>query len=105
MQSSREGIFSMNIAMSKDLFKERASLNLNVNDVFNSRKRKQTTFVASVFQQYSEFQWRERQISLNFVYRFNQKKKTQRQGRREEGNLTVMNLREDKRRFLDSLSI
>ena len=56
----------MNIAMSKDLFKERASLNLNVNDVFNSRKRKQTTFVASVFQQYSEFQWRERQISLNF---------------------------------------
>ena len=82
VQSSREGIFSMNIAMSKDLFKERASLNLNVNDVFNSRKRKQTTFVASVFQQYSEFQWRERQISLNFVYRFNQKKKTQRQGRR-----------------------
>ncbi len=82
VQSAREGIFSMNIAMSKDLFKERASLNLNVNDVFNSRKRKQTTFVASVFQQYSEFQWRERQISLNFVYRFNQKKKTQRQGRR-----------------------
>ena len=40
VQSAREGIFSMNIAMSKDLFKERASLNLNVNDVFNSRKRK-----------------------------------------------------------------
>ena len=44
VQSAREGIFSVNIAMSKDLFKERASLNLNINDVFNSRKRKQTTF-------------------------------------------------------------
>ena len=79
-QSRREGIFSMNLAMSKDLFKEKASINFNVRDVFNSRKRMQTTFVDGVFDQYSEFQWRERQISLNFIYRFNQKKKRQRRG-------------------------
>ncbi len=80
-QSKREGIFSMNIAASKDLFKEKASLSLNVRDVFNSRKRQQTTFVEGVFEQYSEFQWRQRQISLNFTYRFNQKKKRGRQRR------------------------
>lgn len=78
-QSKREGIFSMNIAASKDLFKEKASLSLNIRDVFNSRKRQQTTFVDGVFEQYSEFQWRQRQISLNFTYRFNQKKKRGRQ--------------------------
>ena len=84
-QSRRQGIFSMNIAMSKDLFKEKASINLNVRDVFNSRKRQQTTFVEGVFEQYSEFQWRERQISVNFIYRFNQKKKRGR-GRRGGGD-------------------
>lgn len=79
-QSNRDGIFSMNIAASKDLFKEKASITLNISDVFNSRKRQQTTSVAGVFEQYSEFQWRQRQLSVNFVYRFNQKKKKGRQG-------------------------
>ena len=80
-QSKREGIFSMNVAASKDLFKEKASISLNVSDVFNSRKRIQTTTVPGVFEQYSEFQWRQRQVSVNFVYRFNQKKKKGREGR------------------------
>tara|TARA_R110002072_G_scaffold48038_5_gene131400 strand:- start:1652 stop:4123 length:2472 start_codon:yes stop_codon:yes gene_type:complete len=80
-QSKREGIFSMNVAASKDLFKEKASISLNVSDVFNSRKRIQTTTVPGVFEQYSEFQWRQRQVSVNFVYRFNQKKKKGRDGR------------------------
>jgi outer membrane cobalamin receptor len=80
-QSIREGIFSMNLAMSKDLFKEKATINFNVRDVFNSRKRIQNTFIDGVIDQYSEFQWRERQISLNFIYRFNQKKKRGRNGR------------------------
>ena len=80
-QSRREGIFSMNLAMSKDLFKEKATINFNVRDVFNSRKRIQNTFIDGVIDQYSEFQWRERQISVNFIYRFNQKKKRGRNGR------------------------
>ena len=81
VQSRRQGIFSMNLAMSKDLFKEKATINFNVRDVFNSRKRIQNTFIDGVIDQYSEFQWRERQISLNFIYRFNQKKKRGRNGR------------------------
>lgn len=80
-QTRREGIFSMNIAASKDIFKEKATLNLNVSDLFNSRVRRQNTFIPDVTDQYSEFQWRERQITLSFIYRFNQQKRKGRNGR------------------------
>ena len=62
------------MAFSKDLFDDRASIAFNVNDLFNSRKRKQTTSTPT-FDAYSEFQWRERSFNLAFTYRFNQKKK------------------------------
>ena len=77
-QSNSNGVFSMNIAASKDLFKEKASLSLNINDVFNGRRRESNTIIPGFSEQYSEFQWRERQIRLSFVYRFNQKKKKSR---------------------------
>lgn len=79
-QNKSEGIFTMNLAFSKDLFKEKASIALNISDVFNSRKRK-TESTTETFRQYSEFQWRERTINLSFTYRFNQKKKRERSGR------------------------
>ena len=84
-QSDSEGIFSANIALSKDVFKEKGSLVLNVSDVFNSRKRKSTNYNPSIENptsiSYQESQWRVRQVSLNFTYRFNQKKKQQRDRR------------------------
>ena len=84
-QSESKGIFSANIALSKDLFKEKATLVLNVSDLFNSRKRKSTNYNPSIENptsiSYQESQWRVRQISLNFTYRFNQKKKQQRDRR------------------------
>lgn len=77
-QSERKGIFSTNLAFSKDLFKENATLTLNVSDLFNSRKRRSKNFTPNTISD-SEFQWRQRQFTLNFTYRFNQKKKRQRQ--------------------------
>ena len=41
---------------------------------FNTRKREMTSYTPSTISE-SEFQWRKRQILLNFTYRFNQKKK------------------------------
>jgi len=79
-QNKSKGMFSMNLAFSKDLFKERASLALNVSDVFNSRKRVSETNTPT-FNSESEFQWRKRTFNLSFTYRFNQKKKRQRSGR------------------------
>lgn len=73
-QSNREGIFSMNLAASMDLFNEKATVSLNASDVFNSRKRRSNLFIPGDTQQYSEFQWRERQVRVSFIYRFNQQK-------------------------------
>jgi outer membrane receptor protein involved in Fe transport len=85
VQSESDGIFSANIALSKDVFKEKGSLVLNVSDVFNSRKRKSTNYNPNKENptsiSYQESQWRVRQVSLNFTYRFNQKKKQQRDRR------------------------
>ena len=81
-QSRNQGIFSMNLAASKDILNDKGSISLNVSDVFNSRKRMSEFLVPGVSSGFSEFQWRERQILLSFVYRFNQNKKRDR-GNRE----------------------
>ena len=53
-----------------------------------SRKRKSTNYNPSIENptsiNYQESQWRVRQVSLNFTYRFNQKKKQQRDRRSGE---------------------
>ncbi|WP_297702561.1 outer membrane beta-barrel protein [uncultured Eudoraea sp.] len=84
-QSKRKGILSTNLAFSKDIIKDKATLSLNVSDLFNSRKRRSETRTDNVFT-YSEFQWRERQITLSFLYRFNQKKNQRNGNRRGNGN-------------------
>ncbi|GAA0719748.1 outer membrane beta-barrel family protein [Aquimarina litoralis] len=76
-QTKSEGLLSVNLAFSKDLFKEKASLTFNVSDLFNSRKRRSVS-TTETFVTDSEFQWRERSFTLSFTYRFNQKKKRQR---------------------------
>ena len=83
--SQSNGIFTMNIAASKDFFNEKASLSFNISDVFNGRRRESTTIIPDFSEQYSEFQWRERQIRVSLVYRFNQKKKKERGGREDNG--------------------
>ena len=84
-QSDRKGMFMTNLSFSKDIFKEKASLVLNVSDLFNTRKRQSTTYLGGRDNPSTisdgEFQWRERQISLSFTYRFNQKKKLERPSR------------------------
>ena len=78
-QSKRDGSFTTNLAFSKDILKGNGTVSLNVNDLFNSRRRKGETFTET-FNSYSEFQWRERNFRLTFAYRFKQKKKRERQG-------------------------
>ncbi|MCB0460394.1 MAG: TonB-dependent receptor, partial [Flavobacteriaceae bacterium] len=79
-QNETKGMFSTDIAFSKDLFKEKASVTLNVSDLFNSRKR-ETETITPTFVSESEFQWRQRSINLSFTYRFNQQKKRQQRDR------------------------
>ncbi len=76
-QSKSKGIFAMNLGFSKDVLKDKATLGLNVNDVFNSRIRKVTTDIPGDLHSDAEMQWRKRQITLSFTYRFNKKKNEQ----------------------------
>jgi outer membrane receptor protein involved in Fe transport len=65
------GVFSMNLAFSKDVLKDKGTIALNVSDVFNSRKRIMETYIPGLVESYGEMQWRVRQINLSFTYRFN----------------------------------
>ena len=85
VQTASQGVFSLNLAASKDLFNEKASISINFSDVFNSRIWKRNTTIPGFLEQYSEFQWREPQFRVSFVYRFNQKKKRQRGNRQDNG--------------------
>ena len=77
-QSNIKGILSTNLALSKDILKEKGTLVLNVSDIFNSRKYQFTSYAPSrenptnITDQ--TFQRRMRQVSLTFSYRFNQNK-------------------------------
>ena len=82
-QNKREGVFSTNLAFSKDVFNEKASIAFTVSDLFNTRKRTMETNTATFFST-SEFQWRKRSFNLSFTYRFNQQKKRERS--RQNGN-------------------
>jgi len=68
------GTFAANTAFSKDLMKDKATLALNVNDIFNSRIRKNETHIPGVINSYGEMQMRTRQVILSFTYRFNKQK-------------------------------
>ena len=73
-QGSYLGNFGMNLAFSKDVFKDKGTIALNVSDVFNSRKRIMDTYLPGVVESHSEMQWRVRQVNLSFTYRFNVQK-------------------------------
>ena len=70
-QSEVDGLLSVNLAFSKDLFKKKATLVLNINDVFNSRKYNFKNFApnkenpTNISDQ--TYQRRIRQISTSFL--------------------------------------
>lgn len=73
-QGKSLGVFAANLAFSKDLMKDKGTLSFNISDVFNSRKRIMETNLPGILNSYSEMQWRERQFTLSFTYRFNKQK-------------------------------
>ena len=73
-QGRNNGLFSIDLAFSKDVFKDKGTISLNVRDLLNSNKWRTETNTA-FFSRQSESQWRQRQINISFVYRFRQQKK------------------------------
>lgn len=85
-QGRNLGVISANLALSKDVLKDKGTIAFNVSDIFNSRKRIFEANLTSVISA-GEMQWRERQINLSFTYRFNKpKNEKERMPRRENGD-------------------
>lgn len=76
-QTKTDGMLSVDMAVSKDIINDNATISLNVSDLLNTRKRNSFTSTET-FTSESEFQWRPRTITMSFTYRFNQPKKRQR---------------------------
>ncbi|MEP6261796.1 MAG: outer membrane beta-barrel protein [Gillisia sp.] len=82
VQGRREGMFSIDLALSKDIFNDNATLSFNVRDLLNSRKMQSFTST-QFFDRDSEFQWRQRSFTVSLVYRFNQQKREQERRNRQ----------------------
>lgn len=77
-QNTRDGVLAANLAFSKDLFKEKASIAFNISDLFDSQKFKGAV-ETSDFITIRDLRYRGvRSYNLSFTYRFNQKKKVER---------------------------
>ncbi|MAW95268.1 MULTISPECIES: TonB-dependent receptor [unclassified Leeuwenhoekiella] len=80
IQGSQDGILSIDLALSKELFDGSTTISANVSDLLNSRKRNSFT-TTEFFEQNSEFQWRQRQINFSVIYRFNQQREERKRPR------------------------
>lgn len=80
------GIYTMDLGWSKDFWNDKATLTMSLRDVFNGRKRRSYTSGPN-FDSYSEFQWRQRQFTVSFTYRLNQKKTRGRRGGNGDDNM------------------
>ena len=72
-QNKSKGFASVSTAISKDVLKDDGTITFRISDVFNSQRRRSNLLTENV-KNYSEFQWREPSYTLNFTYRFNERK-------------------------------
>ncbi len=77
-QGSRKAMFYMDLAGSLDIMKNKATLTLNILDLFNSRRSRSIT-QGENFYTSSNSQGRRRQINLTLNYRLNQAKSVRKQ--------------------------
>ena len=85
-QGERKAILYSDIGLSKDILKDKATINMRLFDPFNLAWYRYEA-MGETFYLYREGQWRSRrQITLGFTYRLNQQKKRGRGGRGGGGN-------------------
>ncbi len=73
-QGSNKSMYFLDLGISRDILNNNGTITLTVRDLFNTRKRRYTTFGDDFYTE-GEFQWSVREIKLTLNYRINQKKK------------------------------
>ncbi|MBK5277294.1 MAG: outer membrane beta-barrel protein, partial [Bacteroidia bacterium] len=72
-QGSRKALYYADFSISKEIVKDKGTLNLNILDMFNTRKIR-SVMEGQTFYTDRNFQMRRRQINLTFNYRIKQSK-------------------------------
>lgn len=79
-QGRSKAMYHVDLAISRDLMKKKATLTLSARDLFNTRKWRYITEGDNFYSE-GDFQWRARSITLSLNYRINQdKRRSQRRG-------------------------
>ena len=83
-QGKRKSVYFIDLSASKDIFKGNGTMNLNVLDVFNSRRNRNTSIGPNFYSE-GDFQFRKRQINFTLSYRIRQSKPAPKKTDSEEG--------------------
>lgn len=77
--------YSIDLGLSRDVLKGRATITASVRDLLNSRKQRRIIENAGYYSR-SEFQWRARQFLVTFSYRLNRSKEKEKPDNRGGGD-------------------
>lgn len=80
--------YNVDLAGALDVLKGKGTLTLSVRDLFNTRVRRNITYGPDFYDE-SDFQWMSRYGQLTFSYRLNQKKRQQRGGGGDFGDMDM----------------
>lgn len=80
-----KSMYSVDMGISKDIFKGNGTVSINAKDLLNTNKRR-STLSGKNFNSEIEFQWHSRQVLFTFSYRLNQKKKSSESKKRDDFN-------------------
>lgn len=82
---NRKDMYSVNLGASKTILKGNGTLSFNIQDIFNTRAMRSTTYTANSIRE-SYMQWQPRQFSLSFTYRFKQGEKIEQSKKKKDIN-------------------
>ncbi|MBD3723797.1 MAG: TonB-dependent receptor [Flavobacteriaceae bacterium] len=80
-QGKRLSMTNVSMALSKDIIKDKATISVNADNLFNTAKMRRETYIKDLTMSDAEFQRRTRTILFSFTYRFNRKKESDRNKR------------------------
>ncbi|MCS3532006.1 TonB-dependent receptor domain-containing protein [Chryseobacterium sp. JUb7] len=81
----RKDMYAINFGASKTIWKGNGTLAFNVQDIFNTRAMRSTTYTANSVRD-SYMQWQPRQFSVSLTYRFKQGEKIEQPKRKKDIN-------------------
>lgn len=81
----RKDMYAISLGASKTIWKGDGTLAFNVQDIFNTRAMRSTTYTANSVRD-SYMQWQPRQVSVSLTYRFKQGEKVEQPKRKKDVN-------------------